>query len=120
MTAQVRRKCFTKHAELARTDSTAVTLFTLPKGAYIEEIIVHTSATATGATVSIGKSGSEAYWVSAQSVSTAGLNRVATLNTYAVLTDRLDVLGKIGGTPSAGGPFRVSLRFSTQRDKGHI
>lgn len=120
MTTQVRRKCFTKHAELAITDTTATTLFTLPAGAYIEDIIVHTYAASVGATISVGKSGAEANWVSAQSVATAGLNRVTCVNTYTMLADRVDILGKIGGSPVAGGPFRVAVRFSTQRDKGHI
>ena len=120
MTTEIRRKCFTKHAELSRSNTTATTLFTLPKGAYVEDIYVHNSATATGGTISVGKSGSEAYWVSAQSVQTAGLNRVTVVNSYPVLTDRIAVLGKIGGTPGAGGPWRVAVRFSTARDKGHI
>jgi hypothetical protein len=120
VTTEIRRKCFTKHAELARSASTSTTLFTLPAGAYIEDIIVHNSATAAGATISIGTAASATYFVNAQSVSTAGLNRVTCTNTQAVLSDRVAILGLIGGAPVAGGPFRVAVRFSTQRDKGHI
>ena len=120
MTAEARRKIFCKHAELVYSDSTAKKLFTLPKGAYIEDITVHTSTVSTNATVSIGTSGTSTQFVNAQAVATAGLNRVTTVGTYAVFSARTEIYGLIGGSPSSGGPFRVAVRYSTELAKGLI
>ena len=120
MTAEARRKLFCKHATLTRSDTTATKLFTLPEGAFIELIVVHNYATATNATISIGNASSSTAYVSAQSVATVGLNRVTTIGSYTKFTARTPIYGLIGGSASAGGPFRVSVWYSTERAKGLI
>lgn len=120
MTAEARRKLFCKHATLTRSDTTATKLFTLPDDAFIEEIIVHNYATATNATISIGNSSSSTAYVNAQSVATVGLNRVTTIGTYSKFTTRTEIYGLIGGTAVAGGPFRVTVWYTTEKAKGLI
>lgn len=121
MTAEARRKTYIKHAILTRSNTTGTALFTLPRGAYIEDIIVHNSVAAAGATISIGTTlATPTEFVSAQSVATAGLNRVTCVGTYAATSTRVTVYGLIAGGAVAGGPFRVAVHFTTARDKGHI
>ena len=120
MTAEARRKLFCKHASLTRSDTTATKLFTLPPNSFIENIIVHNDATATGGTISIGTSGDSTAYVNAQSVATAGLNRVTVVGTHDKISNRTEIYGLIGGSPSAGGNFRVVVWYSTEKAKGLI
>jgi len=108
MTANARRPVFTKQATLTRSQTTATKLFDLPANCHVTQILVISSAASTGATITLGTSGTAAYYVNGQSIASAGVNRPATTgNEYTATTGRQGVYGSIGGSPSSGGPFKV-------------
>lgn len=116
MTTEARRPVFTKEATLTRSDSSATKLFSLPKWTRITEILVTSSAAAAGATLTLGTLGTAAKYVSAQGIASAGINRPATTgNDYTTLTEREDIYASIGGSPVAGGPFRVIVVCTTEK-----
>ena len=120
MTANARRPLFTKEATLTRTQSTATKLFDLPRWARIEEVLVISSAAAAGATIDLGTKSDADHYVDAQSVASVGVNRPATTgNTYATLARTQGIYGAIGGTPVAGGPFRIVFVCTSDRLKGN-
>jgi hypothetical protein len=105
---------------MARTESTATLLFTLPRFCRITEIIVISAAASVGATISLGTDTTTPNeYVNAQSVATVGHNRPATTGTvYTTLSAMADVYGLIGGAPGAGGPFRVIFLCTSEKKTG--
>jgi len=108
MTTNARRPVFVKQATLTRSQTTATKLFDLPANCHVLEILVISKAAASGATITLGTSGTAAYYVNGQGVASAGINRPATTGNEYTATSRMGgVYGSIGGSPSSGGPFKV-------------
>lgn len=77
-------------ATVAYTDSTAVTIGTIPANAQIVDINIDvtTAFNASGTdTIAVGKTGSAAAFVTATSVATAGRASVATTGVYTAWAD---------------------------------
>ncbi len=106
-------------ATVARTDTTAKALFTLPANAIITGVVVYSAAASnagTTATLSVGKSGTAGAYVNALDVKTAGTGAGTVVPNVAVLgtigTSAVPVTGiyaESGGASSSGGPWTVNI-----------
>jgi hypothetical protein len=107
---------------IARTDTSAKTLFTLPANAIIVSLRVYvpTAADPAGtATISVGKSGAATAYLNAQDVKGAGTGVIssgakATLGSIG--SSAVTVQGIYAETSTAsttGGPFRVFIDYTT-------
>lgn len=116
----------TKRATVARTDTTAKNLFTIPKGAIPTALRVYSttaSNAASTATLSIGKTGTAAHYLSAFDIKTTGtgsglqdLDKAVPLNLFVVgsATASLQIIGTYAETGTAsttGGPWTVEMDY---------
>ena len=109
-----------KVATVARTDTTAKNLFTLPAnaipiGVYIVSPLVPNNVDT--ATVSVGKTGSNTYFVNAADVKTAAGQLPCAAAAHlgsSVGTSEIQVVGiyaETGTASSTGGPFTVVMSY---------
>lgn len=115
------RVCVSKFGTVARTDTSAKNLFTIPGNAQLVDIKIWAgtlSNAGTTATVSVGKTGSNTFFVNAFDVKggTAGAqNRPTASNMYAsVGTSAIQVVGiyaETGAASNTGGPFNVMVDY---------
>ncbi len=115
------RVVMSKFATIARTDTTAKSLFTLPAGAVVvgvESYWTANSDAGTTATFSVGKSGGTgAEYVSAVSVktgaSTRNLHSSANLYAAAGATDTIitGIYAETGTASTTGGPINVRVDY---------
>ncbi|MDE2100080.1 MAG: hypothetical protein KGL39_22690 [Patescibacteria group bacterium] len=109
---------FMKSATVARTDTTAKTLFTLPAEASIEDITISgdtASDAGTTATVSVGVTGTSNKFVNAQSVKTAGLAVPAAKSMGNVGSSQITVVGiyaETGTASTTGGPWTIRVFYT--------
>lgn len=105
---------------LARTDTTAKNLFVLPAGAIPLSMSIYSgtaSDAATTAVVSVGKTGTATYFVSAQDVKGASGQLPCAAAAHlgvSVGAAAVQVIGTYAETGSAsttGGPFRVTMDY---------
>lgn len=111
-----------KHNTVARTDTTAKDLFTLPAGAVplaVRVIGATGSDAGTTATLSIGKTGTATHFVNAMDVkSTAGVGQIAPTAANlgaSVGASAITVIGtyaETGGAATTGGPWRVVIEYA--------
>lgn len=109
-----RRLVYAKEASLTRTDTTATYLFTLPRGAIPLQVTIFTAATAAGGTIDVGITGDTDLYVDGGNVAVLG-STVMTLLDVTERPGRTDVYALIGGAPGAGGPFTVTLEYTSIR-----
>jgi hypothetical protein len=110
-----------KFATVARTDTAAKNLFTLPANAQVVDASVWAgtaSNAGTTATVSVGKTGSNTFFVNAQDVKgTSGKIRptaLANLNanlSASAATQVVGIYAETGAASNAGGPFTVQIDY---------
>ena len=115
------RAVMSKFGTVARTDTAAKNLFTLPINAQVVDatIYVGTASNAgTTATVSVGKTGTTTFFVNAQDVKGAsGKQRPSALtNAFSQLsasaaTQVVGIYAETGAASSTGGPFTVQVDF---------
>lgn len=109
---------FMKSATIARTDTTAKNLFTLPANASIEAVTVSgdtASDAGTTATVSVGVTGTNNKFVNAYSVKTAGQAMPAADNLGSVGASGIQVTGiyaETGTASTTGGPWTVRIFYT--------
>ena len=114
MTTVRPRPTLSKEATLLYTDATSKKIMTLPRYARINRVTVHTAATATNATFSLGTASDDNAYVDALSVATAA-SAQATILDHSETTVPTDLYGMIGGSPSSGGPFRIVVEYTYLR-----
>lgn len=110
---------FIKQNTVARTDTTAKNLFSLPANAIVLRVTVSgtvNSNAASTATVSVGKTGTATQFVNALSVATNGdkAQTVSISNPGTVGTSPITVIGTYAETGTAsttGGPWTVSMEY---------
>lgn len=115
------RVCVSKIGSVARTDTTDKNLFTLPATAQVTKIRIWygtASNAGTSATLSVGKTGTDTFFINAQDVKgvAAGTQVDATAtNLYAsVGTAAIQVVGiyaETGTASNTGGPFNIQLEY---------
>ena len=105
---------------VAYTDSSAVTIGTIPANAQIVDINIDVTTAfnaATTNTVTVGKSGSAAAFVASTSVGSAGRASVATTGAYSAWADvgsaEVPVTATYGqtGTAASAGAMRVTVVY---------
>jgi len=105
---------------IARTDTVAKNLFTLPAGAIpirVETSGLVVSNAVTTATLDIGKTGTDNFFVAAADVKAANFGDAAIVRAMkqsTPLVAGIQVVGKYsetGGASSAGGPWTVRLFY---------
>lgn len=115
------RMVATKFATVARTDTSAKNLFTLPIFAQVVDVTlwVGTASNAgTTATVSIGITGNNTNFINAQDVKatsgkirpTAPTNLMSNLSSTAV-TQVVGIYAETGTASTTGGPFTVQIDY---------
>lgn len=121
---------FTPHVlkgSVARTDTSAKNLFLIPAGAILDELIIGSptaSDAGTTATLSVGKTGTNTFFVNALDVKTAATGKgypnlsgtAAPANVFGStpLTAALQVVGiyaETGGASTTGGPWDVQIWY---------
>lgn len=110
-------------ATIAYTDTSAVTIGTLPAGAQIVDVNIDVTTAfnaGTTNTVTVGKTGSAAAFVTATSVGSAGRASVATTGVYSawanVGTSDIDyatVTFSQTGTAASAGAARVTIVYKS-------
>ena len=110
-------------ATIAYTDTGAVTIGTLPAGAQIVDVNIDVTTAfnaATTNTVTVGKTGSAAAFVTATSVGTAGRASVATTGVYSAWAnvgtsdvDYATVTYSQTGTAATAGAARVTIVYKS-------
>jgi hypothetical protein len=110
-------------ATIAYTDTAAVTIGTLPAGAQIVDVNIDVTTAfnaGTTNTVTVGKTGSAAAFVTATSVGSAGRASVATTGVYSawanVGTSDIDyatVTFSQTGTAASAGAARVTIVYKS-------
>ena len=107
---------------IAYTDSSAVTVGTLPANAQIVDVYVDVTTAfnaATTNTVTVGKSGSAAAFVASTSVGSAGRASVATTGAYSAWADTgssevaVTVTYSQTGTAASAGAARVTIVYKS-------
>lgn len=105
---------------VAYTDSSAVTIGTIPANAQIVDINIDVTTAfnaGTTNTITVGKSGSAAAYVASTSVSSAGRANVATTGVYSAWADvgsaEVPVTATYGqtGTAASAGAMRVTVVY---------
>ena len=105
---------------VAYTDSSAVTIGTIPANAQIVDINIDVTTAfnaATTNTVTVGKSGSAAAFVASTSVGSAGRANIATTGVYSAWADtgaaEVAVTATYGqtGTAATAGAMRVTVVY---------
>jgi len=105
---------------IAYTDSTAVTIGTIPANAQIVDINIDVTTAFNAAstnTITVGKSGSAAAYVASTSVGSAGRASVATTGVYSAWADvgaaEVPVTATYGqtGTAATAGAMRVTVVY---------
>ena len=110
----------TKVATVARTNTTAKNLFTLPANAIPISVSIYSgtaSDAATTATVSVGKTGTNTYFVNAQDVKgvsgqipcAAAANLGASVGTSSIQV--VGIYAETGTASTTGGPFTVIMSY---------
>lgn len=110
-----------KFATIARTDTAAKNLFTLPPFAQVVDVTIWVgtaSNAGTTATVSVGKTGTNTFFINGQDVKgtsgkvrpTALSNGFASLSSTAT-TQIVGIYAETGTASSTGGPFTVQVDF---------
>jgi hypothetical protein len=110
---------FAQHNTIARTNTTAKALFTLPANSFITSIGVYVpvaSDSATSADISVGKSGSQQAYLDTQDVKGAGTGLIAAgakTIVGSVGSSAVPVTGlyRETGAASTGGPYTVIMRY---------
>jgi hypothetical protein len=115
------RAVMSKIGSLARTDTSAKNLFVLPIGAVPIAAIVWWGANSnagTTATVSVGITGNNTYFVNALSVASGanGTRAVSASNLFAAqstsaVTQVTGIYAETGTASTSGGPFYVQIDF---------
>lgn len=115
---------YEKSNTIARTDTSAKDLFTIPARADIREVLIYGAAASnagTTATVSVGKTGANTHYVNAYDVKTAGtgagLQHPVATNMGSVGASEITVTGiyaESGTGSSAGGPWTVTIVYSIE------
>lgn len=112
-----------KHGTIARTDTTAKNLFTIPAGAVVTgtRLFAGTASNAaTTATVSIGKTGTTNRYLNAADVKTsAGLvsgtaaqnTNLYTVESATAETQIVGIYAETGTASTTGGPWTVELSY---------
>lgn len=110
-------------ATIAYTDTGAVTIGTLPAGAQIVDVNIDVTTAfnaATTNTVTVGKTGTAAAFVTATSVGTAGRASVATTGVYSAWAnvgtsdvDYATVTYSQTGTAASAGAARVTIVYKS-------
>jgi hypothetical protein len=111
-----------QHNTIARTDTSAKNLFTLPANAVITSVRVYVptaSDAVTTATISVGKSGAATAYLNAQDVKGAGTGVISSgakqvlgsIGSSAVTVQ--GIYAETGGASSTGGPFAVYIDYTT-------
>lgn len=108
------RMVLSKEANLTRSDSSAVKLFTLPRECYPLRVTVFTAAASGGATCDVGVYGNTDSYIDGLDVSGEGAS-IGTLLDRTKTTEPTDVYGLIGGAPGSGGPFTVIMEYTYTR-----
>ena len=112
-----------QHNTIARTDTSAKTLFTLPANAVIVGLRVYVSTASdagTTATLSVGKSGAQTAYLNAQDVKGAGTGVIAAgaaATLGSIGSSQVTVTGiyaETGGASTTGGPFLVLIDYVTR------
>ena len=107
---------------IAYTDSTAVTIATIPANSQIVDINIDVTTAfnaGTTNTVTVGKTGSAAAFVTSTSVGTAGRASVATTGVYSAWADTgsSDVSATVTfaqtGTAATAGAARVTIVYKS-------
>jgi hypothetical protein len=108
-------------ATIAYTDTSAVTIGTIPAGAQIIDVNIDVTTAfnaATTNTVTVGKTGSAAAFVAATSVGSAGRASVATTGVYSAWAnvgtsdvDYATVTYSQTGTVASAGAARVTIVY---------
>lgn len=107
---------------IAYTDSSAVTVGTLPANAQIVDVNIDVTTAfnaATTNTVTVGKSGSAAAFVASTSVGSAGRASVATTGVYSAWADTgssevaVTVTYAQTGTAASAGAARVTIVYKS-------
>ena len=111
------RPIHSRSGTLTRSDSTAKKVCTLPRHAIPLRVTVVNPTLATGATLTLGTTATPALYVSAESCQAAQATQMTMLD-GATLEVPTDIMGSIGGTPSAGGPFEVVVEYRYLRIPG--
>lgn len=121
---------FVQHIQkgsVARTDTVAKNLFQLPANAIIDDIIIgspNNSDAGTTATLSVGKTGTNTFFINGLDVKTAASGKgypllsgaTAPTNVYGTtpLAAALQVVGiyaETGGASTTGGPWDVQIYY---------
>ena len=110
-------------ATIAYTDTSAVTIGTLPAGAQIVDVNIDVTTAfnaGTTNTVTVGKTGSAAAFVTATSVGSAGRASVATTGVYSAWAnvgtsdvDYATVTFSQTGTAASAGAARVTIVYKS-------
>ena len=110
-------------ATIAYTDTSAVTIGTLPAGAQIVDVNIDVTTAfdaGTTNTVTVGKTGSAAAFVTATSVGSAGRASVATTGVYSAWAnvgtsdvDYATVTYSQTGTAATAGAARVTIVYKS-------
>jgi hypothetical protein len=110
-------------ATIAYTDTAAVTIGTLPAGAQIVDVNIDVTTAfnaGTTNTVTVGKTGSAAAFVTATSVGSAGRASVATTGVYSAWAnvgtsdvDYATVTFSQTGTAASAGAARVTIVYKS-------
>jgi len=108
-----RRLVYSKTAPLAYTDTTAIKLFTLPRGAIPLRVTVFTEEASASATCDVGVYGDTDSLIEGLDVSSLGSN-LGTLLDNDEREVPTDIYGRIAN-PTAGGDFVVTLEYSSVR-----
>jgi hypothetical protein len=107
---------------LAYTDSTAVTIATIPANSQITNIHIDTTTAfnaGTTNTVTVGKTGSAATFVASTSVTSLGRQSIATTGVYSAWADTgsSDISATITftqtGTAATTGALRVTIMYKS-------
>lgn len=115
------RMVSTKLATIARTDTSAKNLFILPINAQIVDVTIWVgtaSNAGTTATVSVGKTGNNTFFINGQDVKgtsgkirpTGPSNLFTALSTSAT-TQIVGIYAETGAASNTGGPFVVQVDF---------
>jgi hypothetical protein len=111
-----------KSGTVARTDTSAKNLFTLPPNAILDDLVIAgpNSDAGTSATLSVGKTGTNTFFVNARDVKAAATGNglqsaTGAANTGGTIgTSPLQVVGiyaESGGASTTGGPWTVTARY---------
>jgi len=107
---------------VAYTNATAVTIATIPANSQIVDIFIDTTTgfnAASTNTISVGKTGSAAAFVTATDVGTAGRESVATTGVYSAWADTgsSDIVATATyaqtGTAATAGAARVTIVYKS-------